>query len=80
MIQFRPGLTHFLAALLTALVQPVLAEPEQLFRYNLQTEDGRRFEYVFEASAQPPSRPINREQAIAIAMDWMTTFHNFAAR
>jgi hypothetical protein len=76
MIQFRPSVTHFVAALLMALVQPVLVEPEQLFRYRLQTEDGRRFEYVFEASAQPSSGSITREKAIAVAMDWMTTFHH----
>jgi hypothetical protein len=66
----------FMAAVLTVLILPVLAQPEEVFRYTLQTEDDRRFEYVFEASAQPASQPINREQAIVIATEWITTFHH----
>jgi hypothetical protein len=48
----------------------------ELFRYRVQTEDGRQFEYVFEASAQASSRSITREEAIRIATDWMATFHH----
>jgi hypothetical protein len=66
----------FIAAVLTGVLLPVSAGAGELFRYRLQTEDGRRFQYVFEASAQPASRPITREEAIGIAIDWMATFHH----
>jgi hypothetical protein len=67
---------RFIATVLTGVLLPVSAGAGELFRYRLQTEDGRQFQYVFEASAQRPSRSITREEAIGIAIDWMTTFYN----
>jgi len=64
----------FIAAVLTGVLLPVSAGAGELFRYRLQTEDGREFEYVF--GAQPASQSITREEAIAIAMDWVATFHH----
>ena len=49
----------------------------ELFRYRLQTKSGRQFEYVFESSAQPSARSINKEEAIKIAADWMATFYHW---
>jgi len=55
---------------------PVFANAGELFRYRLQTKNGREFEYVFESSADPSSRSITREEATRIAADWMTTFYH----
>jgi hypothetical protein len=67
---------RFIATVLTGVLLPVSAGAGELFRYRLQTEGGRHFEYVFEASAQPSRRSITRQDAIRIATDWMTTFHH----
>jgi hypothetical protein len=45
----------------------VSAGAEELFRYRLQTDDGRQLEHVFEASAQPSSRSITKEEASGLA-------------
>jgi hypothetical protein len=55
---------------------PVFAEAGELFRYTFPTKDGRKFEYVFESSAQPSPRSITTEQATRIAANWMTTFYH----
>jgi hypothetical protein len=33
-------------------------------------------QYVFESSAQPSARSINKEEAVKIAADWMATFYH----
>ena len=67
----------FVAAVLCGTpVAPVFAGTAELFRYRLQTKDGRAFEYVFASDAQPGSRAIAREEAIRIAAYWTTTFYH----
>ena len=66
----------FAAAVLCGLLVPVFAGAGELFRYSLPTKDGRKFEYVFESSAEPPPRSITREQAARISANWMTTFYH----
>ena len=66
----------FIAPVLCGLLVPVFADAGELFRYTLPTKDGRKFEYVFESSAQPPSHSITREQAARISANWMTTFYH----
>src|SRR6516164_9753391 len=66
----------FIAPVLCGLLVPVFADAGELFRYTLTTKDGRKFEYVFESSAQPPPRSITREQAARISANWMTTFYH----
>src|SRR6266436_6648045 len=61
-LRFRIALVRFIAAVLTGLFLPVSAQAGELFRYRLQTEDGRQFEYLFEASAQPAFQELNDEQ------------------
>ena len=53
----------FIAAVLCVLLVPVFADAGELFRYKLPTKDGRKFEYVFESSAQSSPRSITREEA-----------------
>ena len=53
---------------------PVFANAGELFRYRLK--DGRKFESVFESSAQHAPRSITKEEATRIAADWMTTFYH----
>jgi hypothetical protein len=75
-LRLKLAFVRFIAAVLTGVLLPVSAGAGELFRYRLQTEDGRQFQYVFEASAQPASQSITREEAIGIAIDWMATFHH----
>ena len=42
----------------------------------VQTEDSRQFEYVFESSAEPSPRSITREEVTRIAANWMATFYH----
>jgi hypothetical protein len=66
----------FIVAVLCGLLVPVFASAGELFRYRLPTKDGRKFEYVFESSAQPSPRSVTREEAARIAANWMTTFYH----
>ena len=66
----------FIAPILCGLLVPVFADAGELFRYTLPTKDGRKFEYVFESSAQPPPHSITREQAVRVSANWMTTFYH----
>ena len=66
----------FIAVVLCGLLMPVFANAGELFRYRLPTKDGRKFEYVFESSAQPAPRSITREQAARLSANWMTTFYH----
>jgi len=75
-LKFRLCSVCFIAAVLCGLLVPVFANGGELFRYTLPTKDGRKFEYVFESSAQPPPRSITREQAARISANWMTTFYH----
>ena len=43
---------------LCGLLVPVFTSAGELFRYSLPTKDGRKFEYVFESSAQPSPRSV----------------------
>jgi hypothetical protein len=72
---FRVASRPFAAAVLCGLLVPVFADAGELFRYRLPTKDGRKFQYVFESSAQPPPRSITREQAARISANWLTTFY-----
>jgi len=75
-LKFRLCSVCFIAAVLCGLLVPVFANGGELFRYTLPAKDGRKFEYVFESSAQPPPRSITREQAARISANWMTTFYH----
>jgi len=75
-LKFRLCSVCFIAAVLCGLLVPLFANGGELFRYTLPTKDGRKFEYVFESSAQPPPRSITREQAARISANWMTTFYH----
>ena len=75
-LKFRLCSVCFIAAVLCGLLVPLFANGGELFRYTLPTKDGRKFEYVFESSAQPPSHSITREQAARISANWMTTFYH----
>ena len=66
----------FAAAVLCGFLVPVFADAGELFRYRLPTKDGRKFEYVFESSAQPIPRSITREEAGRISANWMTTYYH----
>src|SRR6516165_11560873 len=75
-LKFRLCSVCFAAAVLCGLLVPVFADAGELFRYTLPTKDGRKFEYAFESSAQPPPRSITREEAARISANWMTTFYH----
>jgi hypothetical protein len=72
----RVAFAPFIAAVLLGLLVPEFADAGELFRYTLPTKDGRKFEYVFESSAQPPPRSTTREQAARISANWMITFYH----
>ncbi len=59
-LRLRPAFVRFIATVLIGVLLPVSAGAGELFRYRPQTADGRQFQYVFEASAQRPSRSITR--------------------
>jgi|SRR5262245_46208330 len=67
---------RFIAAVLCGLLLPVYAGAGELFRYRLQTKDGRQFEYMFESGAEPSPRSVAREEATRIAANWMTSFYH----
>ena len=75
-LKFRLCSVCFIAAVLCGLLVPLFANGGELFRYTLPTKDGRKFEYVFESSAQPAPRSITREEAARISANWMTTFYH----
>jgi len=75
-LRLRHSSVCFIAAVLCGLLVPVFAGTAELFRYRLQTKDGRQFNYVFESSAEPSPSSITREEATKIAADWMATFYH----
>ena len=75
-LRLRLSSVCFIAAVLCGLLVPVFADAGELFRYRLPTKDGRKFEYVFESSAQPAPRFITKEQAARISANWMKTFYH----
>jgi hypothetical protein len=66
---------QYVAVILGVLIQPISSGAAELFRYRLQMEDGRQIEYVFEADTRPSSQSVSKEEAIRIAANWMTMFH-----
>ena len=72
----RVAFMPFIAAVLCGRLVSDYADAGELFRYRLPTKDGRKFEYVFESSAQPIPRSITREEAGRISANWMTTYYH----
>jgi len=75
-LRLRLASVCFIVAVLYYLLAPVYVSAKELFRYRLQTKDGRQFEYVFESSAEPSPRSVTREGTTRIAANWMATFYH----
>ena len=65
-------------AVLISFVLVICASAIELFRYNLTTPDGRKFQYIFDVS-DPASGSagdaLSREEIVNRAMGWMLSFH-----
>ena len=75
-LKFRLCSVCFIAAVLCGLLVPLFANGGELFRYTLPTKDGRKFEYVFESSAQPVTSSITKDEATEIAANWAPTSYH----
>ena len=65
-------------AVLIGFVLVVYASAIELFRYNLTTPDGRKFQYIFDVSdpaSQSAGDALRREEIVNRAMGWMLSFH-----
>jgi hypothetical protein len=75
----REGYMRFLfVAVLISFVLIVCASAIELFRYNLTTPDGRKFQYIFDVSdpaSQSAGDALSREEIVNRAMGWMLSFH-----
>ena len=63
---------------LISFVLVVYASAIELFRYNLTTPDGRKFQYIFDVSdpaSQSAGDALSREEIVNRAMGWMLSFH-----
>ena len=68
----------FLLCVLISFVLVVYASAIELFRYNLTTPDGRKFQYIFDVSdpaSQSAGDALSREEIVNRAMGWMLSFH-----
>jgi hypothetical protein len=65
-------------AVLFSFVLVAYASAIELFRYNLTTPDGRKFQYIFDVSDpafQSAGDALSREEIVNRAMGWMLSFH-----
>jgi hypothetical protein len=76
--QFLFTMRCLFVAVLISFVLVVYASAIELFRYNLTTPDGRKFQYIFDVSDpafQSAGDALSREEIVNRAMGWMLSFH-----
>ena len=76
-VRFLAG-NSFLLCVLISFVLVVYASAIELFRYNLTTPDGRKFQYIFDVSdpaSQSAGDALSREEIVNRAIGWMLSFH-----